>query len=91
MSSNWDAVMELTVERLKDPQPGDRFHEMFSFWVIVEEVSDTKIVVTELFGKNRDKVHMTRDHFVEKYTYSTMRHKAWVVWDEVLKTAPTNI
>jgi hypothetical protein len=36
---NYDARMAQTMEALKDPQVGDRFHEMYSFWLFILAVT----------------------------------------------------
>lgn len=36
----WEEACRLTAEAFDDPQPGDRFHEMVSFWMYVLAVDD---------------------------------------------------
>lgn len=39
-----------TKEALADPQPGDRFHEMYSFWTVVVAVGEWGVTVLEAGG-----------------------------------------
>lgn len=40
--------LKLQTERwFADPRPGDTFHEMFSFWLVVDRITEAGIVVTK--------------------------------------------
>lgn len=39
-----------TREALADPKPGDRYHEMYSFWIVVAAVSEWGVTVLEAGG-----------------------------------------
>ncbi len=38
---------DVTMAHLRDPQPGDRFHEMYSFWVYVLGVTNGVVIYCE--------------------------------------------
>jgi len=39
-----------TKEALADPKPGDRFHEMYTWWTVVVAVSDWGVTVLQAVG-----------------------------------------
>lgn len=43
----WDYMVQETEQHFSDPQIGDRFHEMYSFWVHVVGRSGERIAVRE--------------------------------------------
>jgi hypothetical protein len=44
---SWDEMVRQTIEHMNDPQPGDRFQEMYSFWVHVVVRQCETIIVEE--------------------------------------------
>ena len=40
----YDQKQRFTMEAINHPRPGDRFHEMYSFWIIVTGVTDKQVV-----------------------------------------------
>ena len=36
--SDWDKLVKLTTEHILNPQVGDRFHEMYSFWMYIVHI-----------------------------------------------------
>lgn len=69
-----------TVAAFADPQPGDRFHEMLSFWMFVVAVQpgNGRVAVLTLAAPGtmpRDgklKVYPTHDAYREAWAYSTI-------------------
>jgi hypothetical protein len=61
-----------------DPQPGDEFSEMFSFWVIVLAVNGDEVVVMEatppctLPDDGKVISFATKDDFRSKYSYRSI-------------------
>jgi hypothetical protein len=43
-------IGERTRQALADPRPGDRFHEMYSWWTVVVAVSDWGVTVLQAGG-----------------------------------------
>lgn len=44
---NYDVMKSATIEALGDPRPGDRYHEMYSFWLYVVAVDGDAVVTLE--------------------------------------------
>ena len=69
---------ELATEwAFKNPKVGDRFHEMYSFWVYVVAVRGNWVGIMEAAGpcelpKDGKVSFMTKDDFREKYAYGTI-------------------
>ena len=75
---------EPTVEALRQPRPGDMFHEFFTHWVIVIDVTETRVLwVTASGGSVRGSVAewephtASRDAFFARYMYES-RASSWV-------------
>lgn len=72
-----------TTEAMDDPQVGDRFTEMFTFYVYVLDVSEGEIVTIEgsppcIFPDDGLIRRMTVDKFRERFGYGTI-DGYWVV------------
>ena len=65
---------EATVAALRDPRVGDEFHEMFSFWVLVLDVTPTRVLWFEVAGKGWDgKARVaSRDEFYKHFLYGSI-------------------
>lgn len=64
-----------THRHMMDPAVGDRFTEMFSFYVHVVEVTDTHVTVEEYsppceIPKDAKVRKFTREQFIKTYSYS---------------------
>ena len=44
---NYERQQRLTLEALADPQVGDRFHEMYSYWLYVVAVEGDEVTTLE--------------------------------------------
>ena len=67
---DYEAVKQLTAERMADPQPGDRFHEMYSFWVQVVARIGRTVVFQEVSGaSNGDLQALPVEKFAERWAY----------------------
>ena len=69
-----------TMKAIQDPQVGDRFHDAYSFWVVVVHRDDNGVAVLE----GHDFPHGAKAHvlslagFKRKYCYDSMPDKPWV-------------
>lgn len=88
----WDGYLRdaETAMHFTDPQPGDRFHEVFSHWVYVVEVTDRGRVVTHEFGAHPSayragaahytrEVYFSRESFARYHRYGT-RPGYWMTY-----------
>ena len=71
------AEKRATLEALADPRPGDSFHEWFSWWCIVEKVTDSHVhfltpgTTDGKGGTFIDKEEvLTREEFRTKWCYT---------------------
>ena len=77
-------LAKLTHEAICDPLPGDRFTEMFAYWMEVEDVlwsqkTENKIVVFRNLGTDAVE-KLPLDEYVKKFHYNspTMKEKCWL-------------
>lgn len=71
-----------TLEHFCDPRPGDRFHEMYSFWIHVLSVEkDGPIKVEEFKGgqEGKPRVFANWQEWRDAYSYKSM-DKPWIRW-----------
>jgi len=76
--------MSATGEAFANPQPGQAFHEMYSFWVVVVHVDKAHVIVMEASppctlpddGKLRG--FETHDDFRRAYSYQGGKSGYWV-------------
>lgn len=81
---NYSKMKARTIEALRDPRPGDRFHEMYSFWVYVVAVYDRLVLTCEASppctlpndGKWR---LLTRANFIKRFCYGKIEDEPWVL------------
>lgn len=70
----------MTEAVLRNPQVGDKFHEMYSFWLYVLAVDDCE--VTFISGSELPKdgkiETMQREAFVKRFSYDSMPNKSWL-------------
>lgn len=71
---------KMTYEAMASPQPGDRFTEIYNFWVDVIKVSQTHVMVLEDNGDTRGFKIYTKDQFFKKFEYSSesLRGEFWI-------------
>lgn len=79
---NFSEMEKQTLEALDNPQVGDRFHEMFSFWVYVVAVDDNSVTTIEgsppVMFPDEGKVRVqTEEKFKERFLYKTIPG-AWI-------------
>ena len=74
-----------TLAAMKDPQPGDRFQEMFSFWVYVVHRGIDEVVTMEAnppctFPTDAETKHYTLKGFFDYFSYGTesLKDRFWV-------------
>lgn len=66
-------VVDETDQRMSDPQTGDLFHEMYSFWVWVEKRDGDKVITHEKVGSIwRQIIHETVADFQKAYAYGSI-------------------
>ena len=66
-----------TIEAINDPRPGDRFTEMFAFWLYVVKVTPSEVVTMEAnppctFPEDGRIRIQTREEFLERLSYSNI-------------------
>jgi hypothetical protein len=76
---------EDTYQRMLVCQPGDAFHEMFSFVVRVRSLPGNKVIVTEHTGTgsaNRQISFNSKEEFANRYAYESesMKYKSTLRW-----------
>jgi hypothetical protein len=88
-----------TLRHLDAPAVGDRFHEQYSFWVVVTAVTPATVTTAEAGALPRDFpdcaafVTRTRQEFAQHFRYGTTSG-SWVLWsgnqdpEEVARWAP---
>jgi len=72
-----------TYQRMLNCQPGDAFHEMFSFVVRVRSLLNNKIAVTEHYGTGPIKEKRffdSAENFAHHYSYKSMKNKSFLRW-----------
>jgi hypothetical protein len=80
-------VSNATDEAFAQPRPGDIFHEMWSFWVVVVYVDDDHVVVMEghppctLPRDGKLRGFETHDDYRKTYSYGTIP-RYWVRLDK---------
>lgn len=86
--SHWEKMEESTLEHMNKPQKGDRFHEMYSFWVYVWDIlPDGSIVTHEAsppceFPKDATvKIYPSKAAFKKRFQYPSIPDKFWVKWE----------
>jgi hypothetical protein len=72
-----------TYEALKDPKPGDRFHEFYSWWMYVVDVGRTHVTTLTAsppctLPDDGKAERMTRKDFLRRYCYDTMPDTPWL-------------
>lgn len=79
---DYDGNCAKTMAAIRDPQVGDRFHEMFSFWRYVVARFGERVIVMDgsppctLPDDGRLHEFATVAEYVEAMTYPTMRDKS---------------
>jgi hypothetical protein len=80
----YDDKMKQTIEALKNPRVGDRFHEMYSFWMYVLAVTpETVTFITAsppcTFPDDGKIETLSRNEFVKKFTYQSIPGKSYMM------------
>lgn len=79
---DWKKMQAETEEAMADPRVGDRFTEMYAFWVYVTAIDGDQIVTLEASGPctfpddGKQRVQ-TRDEFRKRFGYGT-QPGSWV-------------
>lgn len=74
-SNDYGRLKEETERRFADPRPGDAFHEMFSFWMIVDDVLEDGRIACRTTGSGPDgpawvkRMYSSADEFRRDYAY----------------------
>jgi hypothetical protein len=81
---DYDARMAQTMEALKDPQVGDRFHEMYSFWMFVLVVTPAEVTFMTAsppcsLPDDGKIATLTRELFIKKFTYQSIPDKSYLL------------
>lgn len=83
---SWEQLEQLTLDHMTNPQPGDRFHEMYSFWVYVWAIQSDGTIITheanppcELPEDAIVKQYKNAAEFAKRFAYGPhMPGKFWV-------------
>ena len=80
----WKEQKRLTAEAFADPRPGDRFHEMLSYWMYVVAVNDTHVEIASgnppiRFPGQAKRELLTREAFIKRYSCGRGVSDFWVV------------
>ena len=71
----------ITERFVQNPRVGDWFHEMFSYWLYVTEVTSRHVTFREREGNELSAPKtITRKAFVKKLSYGSIPG-CWVDWD----------
>ena len=75
--TSYDEMLVATEAAMSDPKAGDRFHEMYSFWVYVLRVMDGTVMFMEASGHPSDLTpagltHATIAEFSGRYAYRSI-------------------
>jgi hypothetical protein len=80
----WEQLKRHTAEAMADPQVGDRYTEMYAFWIYVVDVGEESVTTLEASppctvpDDGTLRVFATRDEFRSRYTYSDPTLGYWV-------------
>jgi hypothetical protein len=74
-----------TYQKMLNPEPGDVFHEMFTFVIRVRSVLYNKIIITEHYGTGpikEKRFFNSADNFAHHYSYKSkiMKNKSFLSW-----------
>jgi hypothetical protein len=75
---NYQEIQRLTAEHMENPQVGDRFHEVYSWWVYVVDRQGDQLVIAEGRARPSDFPDgatfctMTVQEFRQKNTYRSI-------------------
>ena len=80
MSYDFEKNQRDTAAAMADPQVGDRFHDMYSFWVFVVDVGTESVTTYEASGHPSEmpdiggklRIFTTRDEFRASYRYGSI-------------------
>lgn len=74
--TNWAERQRATAEAFADPKPGDRFHEMYSFWMVVVSVGADGVKVMAGSGPT----NIVRGQFPDGEIVEPFAERARVRW-----------
>ncbi len=83
-----------TLDHFKHPQVGDRFHEMYSFWIHVTALAGDTITVEEYADSEppKQRIFATWEDWRKAYTYESMPETPYIRWkDNLLHPDPRTI
>lgn len=80
--SDYEKIERDSMAALNDPKPGDRWHEMYSWWMYVLKVEDGKVTTISSgapceFPKDGKIEVRTWAEFVQWLTYKSIPNKTW--------------
>ena len=81
---DYEKAKAQTMEALKDPKVGDRFHEMYSYWMYVLAVTPETVTFIGAGGPctfpDDGKIEtVSRERFLKKFTYNSMPDKSYML------------
>lgn len=74
--TDWAELKRATAEAFADPRPGDRFHEMYSWWMVVVTVAADGVKVMAGSGPT----NLTRGRFPDGEMVEPFAERAQVRW-----------
>lgn len=80
MSDRWEEAKRLTAEAMNAPAIGDRFHDMYTFWVYVLDIGAESVTTYEVCGHpstfpgigGKLRVFATREEFRKAFQYGSI-------------------
>lgn len=83
LDETYKEIAHRTQEALLDPQVGDRFHEMYSFWVYVVSVVDNRVITMEAnppceFPNDGKVWSGTKEEFKKRFYYDSI-DEPWIM------------
>lgn len=69
---NWDELQQLTNDHMANPQVGDMFQEMYSFWVKVVERSNDQVKTLEGNDTLIKQWSGTVEEFQKRFAYGSI-------------------
>lgn len=80
MADRWEELKQLTAAAMGDPRLGDRFHDMYTFWVYIVDLGSESVTTYEVSGHpstfpdvgGRLRVFPNRAEFRKSYQYGSI-------------------
>ena len=82
----WEEEKKRTMEAIRNPQPGDYFHEMYTYKAWIVQRTGNLVITMELVGGDSAPHDCelwvgTVDQFIDRMTYKTDKNNAWVTYE----------